>query len=220
MNKIVSAFEVSLFDPVLSEASIEMAELGIDSLLDEGLLKSIPIVNLLIGMGKTAQNIHDRNLLRQTVKFINAFNDKSVSLQKINKYRDRLRENSVFAENELGRVIILLNSTTDLKKSEILARLYRAYINGDFDWDMFCELSDVNSRLFLSDLELLLSVYNKEITDTTGLLIYQSERLVSLGLLHSTVRSVFVSNNSNSRTDKFLQTSSLGIVYCKFGILG
>ena len=86
MDKIVPAFETTLFDPTLSDACIDMAELGIDSLLDEGVFKSIPIVSVLVGLGKAAQNIHDRNLLKQTIKFINTFNEKSISVQNANSH--------------------------------------------------------------------------------------------------------------------------------------
>lgn len=158
MDKIVPAFETTLFDPTLSDACIDMAELGIDSLLDEGVFKSIPIVSVLVGLGKAAQNIHDRNLLKQTIKFINTFNEKSISVQKIEKYKNHLDSNPKYAEEELGRVIILLNSNVDLKKSELLAKFYRFYINGDIDWSTFCELSDITSRLFISDLHLLFEV--------------------------------------------------------------
>ena len=44
MDKIVPAFETTLFDSTLSDACVDIAELGIDSLLDEGVFKSIPIV--------------------------------------------------------------------------------------------------------------------------------------------------------------------------------
>jgi len=63
MDKIVPAFEVSLLDPVFS-ATLDIGEVGIDSLLDDGIFKDIPIVNLVMGIGKTAQNIHERNLLQ------------------------------------------------------------------------------------------------------------------------------------------------------------
>lgn len=68
MDKIVPAFETTLLDSTLSDACIDMAELGIDSLLDDGVFKSIPIVSVLVGIGKTAQNLHDRNLLKQTIR--------------------------------------------------------------------------------------------------------------------------------------------------------
>ena len=93
MDKIVPAFELSLFDETLSSACVEMGELGIDSLLDDGIFKSIPIVNVLIGVGKTAQNIYDRNLLRQTIKFINTFNDHKISREKLEKHKNKLNSN-------------------------------------------------------------------------------------------------------------------------------
>ncbi len=43
MDKIVPAFETTLFDSTLSDACVDMAELGIDSLLDDGVFKSVPI---------------------------------------------------------------------------------------------------------------------------------------------------------------------------------
>ena len=90
MDKIVPAFKTTLFDATLSDACLDMAELGIDSLLDEGIFKNVPIVSVLVGIGKTAQNIHDRNLLRQTIKFINTFNEKIIEQDKLNQYKERI----------------------------------------------------------------------------------------------------------------------------------
>lgn len=126
MDKLVPAFETTLFDPTLSEDCLKMAELGIDSLLDDGIFKSIPVVSVLLGVGKTAQNIHYRNLLKQTIKFINTFNDGSISKEKIEKHQKKLKSNPQYAEEELGRVIILLNSNIELKKSELLGKIYHA----------------------------------------------------------------------------------------------
>ncbi|MDD4592744.1 MAG: hypothetical protein PHG06_20315, partial [Parabacteroides sp.] len=92
MDKIIPTFEVSLLEPAFS-SSIELAEIGIDSLIDNGILKNIPIVSLLVGIGKTAQNIHDRNLLKQTLNFIKAFNDRYISEEKLRKYRNAINKN-------------------------------------------------------------------------------------------------------------------------------
>ena len=106
MDKIVPAFEISLFDETLSSACLEMTEFGIDSVLDDGIFKGIPIVSLLIGVGKTAQNIYDRNLLRQTIKFINTFNAHKLSSEKLDNHRKKLNSSPQFAEEELGKTIV------------------------------------------------------------------------------------------------------------------
>lgn len=218
MDKILPAFELSLFDPTLSDACVDMAELGIDSLLDEGVFKSIPIVNMLIGFGKTAQNIHDRNLLKQAVKFINTFNAKKLKPQKLEKYKKKIQNNPKFAEEELGRVLILLNANVELTKSELLAKFYRAYINEDITWIKFCEFSEVINRFFIVDLDLLYKVYRKEITDTSQCTIYQVDRLIGLGLLNSAMKSMSIGTNMNSRTERYVNMNELGNIFCQISL--
>ena len=219
MDKIVPAFETTLFDSTLSGACVSMAELGIDSLLDEGIFKSVPIVSVLVGLGKTAQNIHDRNLLKQTVKFINTFNEKSIAPQKLQKYKDHLNSNPKYAEEELGRVLILLNSNIEIKKSEILARFYRAFVEEKINWALFCELSDITSRLFVSDIQLLLLVFNKQISDTSQCAGYQADRLIALGLLDSATKSMTIGSSSSSNTQRYIQTNELGSLFCSLGLI-
>lgn len=218
MDKLVPAFETTLFDPTLSDACSEMAELGIDSLLDESIYKSIPVVSLLVGVGKTAQNIHDRNLLKQTIKFINTFNEKSISPEKLNKYQKKLQSNPKYAEEELGRVIILLNSNVELKKSELLGKFYRAYVNETIDWDTFCEFSDITSRLFVSDLQLLYDIYHLQVSDTSQCPVYKADRLIALGLLDSATKSMTISSSTGSQTQRYIQTNSLGKLYCQISL--
>lgn len=214
MDKIVPAFETTLFDSTLSDACVDMAELGIDSLLDDGVFKSVPIVSVLVGLGKTAQNLHDRNLLKQTIKFINTFNEKSITPAKLQKYKERIYNNPKFAEEGLGRVLIILNSNVDLKKSEILARFYRAYVEEQINWDTFCELSEVISRMFVSDIKLLFAVYNKRVSDTSQCPVYQADRLIALGLLDSAMKSMSIGSVSSSHTQRYIQTNQLGNTFC------
>ncbi len=214
MDKIVPAFETTLFDSTLSDACVDMAELGIDSLLDDSVFKSVPIVSLLVGIGKTAQNLHDRNLLKQTIKFINTFNEKSITPDKLQKYKEHLYSNPKFAEEELGRVLITLNSNVDLKKSEILARFYRAYVEQQINWDTFCELSEVTSRMFVSDIKLLFAVYNKQVSDTAQCPVYQADRLIALGLLNSAMKSMSIGSVTGSNTQRYIQTNELGNAFC------
>jgi hypothetical protein len=218
MDKIVPAFETTLFDPTLSDACADMAEIGIDSLLDEGIFKSIPIVSLLVGVGKTAQNIHDRNLLKQTRKFINTFNEKTIPSALVEKYRKKLQDKPQFAEEELGRVIILLNSNVELKKSELLAKFYRSYVSEEIDWSVFCEFSDITSRLFISDLQLLYEIYYGHISDTSQCPVYKADRLIALGLLDSAMKSMSIGSSSGSHTQRYIQTNDVGKLYCHISL--
>ena len=88
MDKIIPSLKKTIFESS-KDSLIDLGELGIDSLLDEGILKDIPIVNLLIGVKNTAQNIHDRNLLRQTLQFIQEFNNGTIDEEKLAQYKEK-----------------------------------------------------------------------------------------------------------------------------------
>ena len=209
MDKIIPSFSSSLFNG--SKDSIgDIVELGIDSLLDDGLFKDIPIVSMLVGVKNTYQNIHDRNLLKQTLTFIKQFNSGTINEEKLNKYKKMLYEDSKKAEKELGRVLIILNSTIDMEKSQMLANLYKSYINEKINWNLFCEFSEIIKMLFLSDFNIIRLIYSKQITDTSGIEIYPIDRLSSLGLVNTAMMSIVISSNANSRSDKYVNLTSIG----------
>ena len=209
MDKIIPSFSSSLFNG--SKDSIgDIVELGIDSLLDDGLFKDIPIVSMLVGVKNTYQNIHDRNLLKQTLTFIKQFNSGTINEEKLNKYKKMLHEDSKKAEKELGRVLIILNSTIDMEKSQMLANLYKSYINEKINWNLFCEFSEIIKMLFLNDFNIIRLIYSKQITDTSGIEIYPIDRLSSLGLVNTAMKSIMISSNANSRSDKYVNLTSIG----------
>ena len=90
------------------------------------------------------------------------------------------------AEKELGRVLILLNQYVDNIKSRMLGVLFWKYVNGEYTWNKFCELSDIVSRLFIDDLEYIdeiaKSPEKKKQYHIYGI-PYNIKRLESLGLL-------------------------------------
>lgn len=186
MDKIVPSFQKSLFDS--SKKTIaDIAELGIDSLLEEGLYKDLPVVSLLIGIKNTAQNLYDRNLLKQTLYFIKEFNNGTIDKENLEKYKKKISEDKSKAERELGRVLLILNNILDTQKSIILANFYRNYINERISWEDFCELSEVLRMLFIKDLEVLENISKNNISEKDQIELYPIERLNSLGLIRKNI---------------------------------
>lgn len=81
MNKIIQQFQNSLFSSA-ADSIPDIAEFGIDSILDEGILKDFPLMSVLVGVKNVAQNLHDRNLLRQTLTFVKELNDGQLDEEK------------------------------------------------------------------------------------------------------------------------------------------
>ena len=209
MDELTLNFKSSLFSE--SPAVIgDYIEMGIDSLIDNEIAKEIPIVSTIVGVLKFGKNVHDRNLLKQTVVFINEFNTGTVDEEKKKEYKEKIEKDSKKCEEELGRVILLLNKFIDKEKSVLLAKLYKAYINEIINWKEFCEYSEVVDRLFLQDINLLEEIYRERLNITKGRDdMFRIERLNSLGLIGLTMASVSIINGK-SRTDSYINLMSFG----------
>ncbi len=208
MNEVVPKFQDSLFTG-LSNVIPDIAELGIDSILNEGILKDIPVVSVLLGVKNTAQSLHDRNLLRQTLAFIDEFNKGNIDEEKKQKYKKKIEDNPKKAEAELGRVLIILNQTIELDKSKILASIFRAYVNEKIDWKIFCEFSEITRLFFVSDFYDLKCIYyhDSEVVE----LSYGIDRLAALGLVKITTNPEIVSGGLGSR--RSVELSRIGGFY-------
>lgn len=226
MERLIGDFEKSLFD--CSESSLEkineiksdMLKVGIDSVLSSDLIGDIPIVGTLYHFGKFAQNIYDRNLMQQTIVFISELNNKKCDPVKVSNYRKKLKENPDFAEAELGRVLILLNKNIDIEKSKIMAGFYSGYINGEIDWDCFCELCDILDRLFMADLPVLKEVYNKGGVGVNESITYNHDRMLANGLLRNITRiagNLFMTASvSDSEKDFLMNLTKIGETFCRY----
>lgn len=217
MNELVPVFETSLFDTSLTDVGIDFLELGIDSVLQDGLLKDIPIVGTIVGVGKFAQNVHDRNLLRQTLVFINEFNNGRISSAKIEKHRKKLQQNPKLMEEEMGRVLILLDKNIDMVKSVFEAKFYSAYVDDKITWNEFCELCDITDRLFISDLTNLKEAYTNNGVTGQMSISYKHDRLISVGLLTNEARlsgSIFVLDLDSKEQQNIIDLTDIGKIFC------
>ena len=207
MEELTDSFEKSLFNDS-NDVISDYLELGVDSFISDGILKEIPIVKSIVSVLKIGKNIHDRNLLKQTLTFINEFNNSNISIEKLNRYREDIENNDKKCEEELGRVLLLLNSYIDKEKSIMLAKLFKAYINIEINWNKFCEYSEIINRLFIQDFDLLRKIYYSQVNDTSNINdIYRVERLNSLGVIGMTFKSSRISSIKGvqqSRQDSYL----------------
>jgi len=212
MNEIIPEFNDSL---IINSTDIigDYLELGIDSILENEILKEIPIFKSLLSVGKISKNIRERNCLKNLAVFINELNSGNIDAEKLRLHQEELKRNSKKAEKELGRVLIILDQTIDNIKASILGKLYKAYINQVVDWDMFIEFSEITNRLYINDLKILALIYNGNMNDTSNRAdLYRVERLNSLGVIGLAPKSIVI-GTGHSRQDSYITLNKIGKMY-------
>ena len=215
MDKLTDDFEKSLFNDSVDIIGDYM-EIGIDSFIEEGILKEIPFVKSIVSMLKIGKNIHDRNLLKQTLTFIKEFNSGNISKDKLVAYKSSIENNPKKCEEELGRILILLNNYVDREKSIMLARLYKSYVMQEINWHEFCEFSEIINRLFIQDIQILKGIKDKNIDIMNNREDeFRIERLYSLGLIGLSFNPVTYDDLKNGHINSGRNISPLGKKLCE-----
>ena len=215
MDKLTDDFEKSLFNDSVDIIG-DYLEIGIDSFIEKGILEEMPVVKSIVAVLKIEKNVHDRNLLRQTLTFIKEFNSGNISKDKLVEYKSTIENNPKKCEEELGRVLILLNNYIDTEKSIMLARLYRAYINKIINWNEFCEFSEIINRLFIQDIQILKGIKDKNIDIMNNHEDeFRIERLYSLGLIGLSFNPVTYDDLKNGHINSGRNISPLGRKLCE-----
>lgn len=213
MEKLTEDFSKSLFCNI-TDITEDYAEIGIDIFIENDLIKEIPIIKTLVNIFKIGKNIRDKNLLKQTLIFMQEFNKGNIEEEKLKKYKNEIENDRKKCEEELERVLWLLNSFIDKEKSIMLSRLFKEYVRQTITWDEFCEYSEIINRLFVQDIKILREIYLEELRDTTNIKdIYRVERLNSLGIISLSFKSLsneIINGVSKSRQDSFLEINDNG----------
>lgn len=185
MQSIIPSFRESLFVDN-TDILIDISEYTIDNLIEiSDTLTDFPIIKTISATLKGFHNIYDRNLLKNTLVFIQELNSGEINRDKYIAYKTTLEHNPSKCEKELGRVVLILNNIIDVNKSKILAKLYKAYINKTLTWEEFCEYSEIVNRIFIEDMTILKDIYNGNITfiSETNNENYRIYRLNSIGII-------------------------------------
>ena len=165
----------------LKDVAMDYAELGIDAISNDGILKEIPLIRSVAAFFALGNKIHDKHVERQIHRFLVALNANEIPAEKLAAHRQRFDDNPKQAEKELHLVLITLDRSTEEEKAVFYGKLYRAYLMGKVDFDRFSELVEVVNRLFLQDVHILQHLrFNPAIGVRAE--SYQFSRLISIGL--------------------------------------
>ena len=218
MKNIIPSFRDSLFSKN-TDILIDISEYTIDNFIKSSdTLTDFPIIKTIVSVLKGAYNIYDRNLLKNTLVFIQELNSGIIDEEKYIAYKTTIEHNPNKCEKELGRVILILNNIIDVSKSKMLARLFKAYINKILTWEEFCEYSEIVNRIFLEDIALLKKINDGEVTciNEDDKEKYRIHRLNSIGVIEISIDKVTVAIiNGSIKPKQLIAISDVGNKFLK-----
>lgn len=157
--EIVKSAANTLFNDATKNLSMDIVEMGLDSVIDNEVLKELPFVKTVYAITKTSLAIKEKFLLKKFLNFIKAFNEYEVDEKEINRRKKAIDNNEKWIYEEIEFLMIYLDNMDSMKKSKLLANLYSEYINRKINWERFCQYTEITNRLFSYDIEWLVEFY-------------------------------------------------------------
>ncbi|MBW4055501.1 MAG: hypothetical protein HIU83_08860 [Proteobacteria bacterium] len=145
----------SIFSAGAAEIAGDVSELALDDVLNEGVLKDIPVFGWLIKGYRVVSTVKDRIFLKKIAMFLQGA---TVEIRRKEEFVDKLSDLS-FCQKVGENLILLLDRQDNLEKAFILGKSFAAYLSGSIEYDMFLRLAATIDRALITDLTKLPTYY-------------------------------------------------------------
>ena len=205
-DSLLSVIGASGGEDLLKEA----AEFSFDQILDDGIVKDIPVVGTITSLYKVAIGMQGYIFARKIRKFLLELT--KVSEQERSEFGNRLGKDSKFRTDVSDTLIILLDKLDDLEKCKLLANAFAGLIRGEYDLLIFRRLATAIDRCLVMDLRWLPHLKEKP----TDLDSHIGDVLTGAGLARINTIPTIKAKDSKTK----YEISSLGELFHQVVILG
>jgi hypothetical protein len=139
----------------VAEIAGDVSEMALDAVLDEGLLKDIPIFGWVAKLYGVSRTIRDQLFLKKVASFL--LGSTSATQQERDTFRARMEDDPKF-RRKIGETLILLIERHDhFEKSTILGRVFAEFMRGEINYETFLRIGTSIDRVPITDLRGLSS---------------------------------------------------------------
>ena len=151
-KELSASLKETISNSELSRIGTEIAEITIDSIMKEGVLRDFPIVGALVGVWKTGVAINDHLFLKKMLLFLSESSKLSNDARK--DIIERLEDEEYQAESG-EKLIAIIDKLETGSKSILLGRSLALFGNKIITKDEFWRVSFIIERLPMSDIVAL-----------------------------------------------------------------
>lgn len=195
-EELVVSLENSLSSDICNTVE-DLAEVGLDAVMDDGILKDIPILSTVVGLYRIGHTIRERHTIKQLALFVMELDKGCVDEKKRKIIINRLNGDAKRSKQEIEYILVVLDSYLEYEKPQMLARLFIACSQEIITWAEFVEYASMVKQLVPGDKELLkINHHVRKQSQCRDLL-----RLTALGLMYEQNTPLFPDKDNNTIKD-------------------
>lgn len=144
-------------------------EIGIDTFIDDEIVKDVPIIGNVVKIMRLADSIHNRHFIIKLEKFVREIYKNDIEIERIEKHRNYLEKNPEKMEKEMTTLLLIIEDLQDKEKIRILSNIYFYYLREMEGrdrktkecWIDFCILTEILKDISIYDLPVLEYIYKQ-----------------------------------------------------------
>lgn len=202
LKDLNNSFSDTLKDSNLQSVSIELGEVIADSFLQEGLLKDIPIIGTIVGLGKSSISISDHLFLKKIIHFIVGI--KHIEKEKRNKLISKIESSKKYRIKVGEKLLYIIDKCEDHIATQYIAKLFTAFLDEQISYPEFLRGATVIQRIFIEDLNYFLTAPLEELSKEFDAEYYLSDfeaNLISAGLCATGSESISIRDQDDWKMD-------------------
>ncbi|MCU7851501.1 MAG: hypothetical protein KZQ80_04745 [Candidatus Thiodiazotropha sp. (ex Monitilora ramsayi)] len=181
------------------EATLEGAEVIADSLIENELIKSIPIVGTALKLISGSLDLRDKIFLSKVQRFI--LEIESISNEERLKFKQNISSDEELMATVGEASLLVLDKLSDLKKADLLGFYFSCFLGGHLDQYQYRRITAAIDTAFIDDIEKLLESGANELL---------SQKQFMESLLSSGITVISAGTTIDSSGELFYELTSMG----------
>lgn len=153
MNLLTKAFGDTIISDEAIKIAIDISEVALDSILNDGFMKDIPVLGTLISLGKITSSIKDRQTLKKIAIFLSQLED--IPIKKRDHFIKKMDTEDKFKETVSEKILLQLERLDETAKAELIGKLFKLFLLEMITMHELVRLSNVVEKSLYNDLKNL-----------------------------------------------------------------
>jgi hypothetical protein len=155
IKDLSNAFSETIKDTNLKEITVDISEILVDNLLDDGILKDIPIIGTILKLGKFSLNVKEHLFIKKIIYFISEL--KEIPAKKRNEIISKIDDSTEFRIKIGEKLLYIIDKCEDHIESEYIAKFFKAFLNEKLTYSEFLRCSSILQNIFIEDFEYFIN---------------------------------------------------------------
>lgn len=151
MNKLPDTLTETIKDDNFQSVITDLGETALDAVLDEGVLKEIPLIGSLFGLAKATMSIQDKLFTKKILTFLLQLKNTDPESRK--KQIEKIDSDPEYKTKVGEKLLYIIDKCEDNEKAIYLGQLFQCYIEEKINYEDFLRASKCIELTFLYDLK-------------------------------------------------------------------